>query len=230
MKKNLTPSRKAVVAVALASSMLFGAGAAHALANLDGNDRSNDLVGTNGPDRIDGRGGDDDIYGRGGNDILLGGSGADDIEAGSGNDWVVGGPGRDDLYGGPGSDRIDAVDRDRDDIECGPGNDRVRANPGDLVARDCEQVTRSGAAVAGTTSSRPTAPSAPATPTATVITASQAGQIAARHVGGGVVDHIEREDDYGAAWEVDVYTPRGEYEVYVSATGRVVRVLGPFAD
>jgi uncharacterized membrane protein YkoI len=222
MKKHLTPSRKAVVAVAVASSMLFGAGAAHALANLNGNDRPNDLVGTNGPDRIDGRGGNDDMYGRGGNDVLLGGTGDDDIEAGSGNDWVIGGPGRDDLYGGSGADRIDAVDRHRDDIECGPGTDQVRANPGDVVARDCERVNRSGASVAGSTGTG-------TTPTAAVITQAQAGQIAARHVGGGVVDHIEREDDYGAAWEVDVYTARGEFEVYVSATGQVVRVLGPFA-
>lgn len=220
MRTNVAPPKKAMVAVALAGSMLFGVGAAHALTNLDGNDRANDLVGTNGPDRIDGRGGNDDLYGRGGNDVLLGGAGVDDIEAGSGNDWLIPGPGRDDAYGGPGADRIDAVDRHRDDVECGPGTDQVRADPVDLVARDCEQVARSGAPGSGGTV---------ANPPATVISSAQAGQIAARHVG-GTVDHIEREDDHGAAWEVDVITSSGEYEVYVSATGQVVRVLGPFAD
>lgn len=58
----------------------------------------------------------------------------------------------------------------------------------------------------------------------------EAGRIAAMHVGGRV-DTIHPENgDYGAAWDVDVYAPDGEYTVYVSATGAVVRVEGPFRD
>jgi hypothetical protein len=41
---------------------------------------------------------------------------------------------------------------------------------------------------------------------------------------------VYREDDFGAAWEVEVSTPEGEYDVYVNAAGDVVRVDGPFPD
>jgi uncharacterized membrane protein YkoI len=61
------------------------------------------------------------------------------------------------------------------------------------------------------------------------ISAEQAGQIAAAHVR-GTVDTVHAEDEYGAAWDVDVYAPDGEYTVYVSSTGEVVRVEGPFRD
>ena len=63
------------------------------------------------------------------------------------------------------------------------------------------------------------------------IDAQQAGEIAASHVG-GTVDTVNREPDgdYGATWDVDVYSPEGEYTIYLSATGEVVRVEGPFTD
>lgn len=61
------------------------------------------------------------------------------------------------------------------------------------------------------------------------INAAEAGRIAAAHVGGRV-DDVERDADDGAAWEVDVYAPEGEYEVYVDAMGAVVRSLGPYTD
>lgn len=211
---------KAVAATAFAAALLVGGASAQAITGLTGSDARDDLIGTPGADRIAGKGGNDDIYGLGGPDTLRGGRGADDIEAGPGNDRLIPGAGQDDAYGGPGDDRIEAVDRHRDDISCGPGLDQVIANPGDEVARDCERVTRSGTDVSSGSA---------VGAGGNVITRAQAGQIAARHVG-GVVDHIERDDDFGAAWEVDVTTPRGEYEVYVSATGRVVRVLGPFRD
>ncbi|MFN3217339.1 MAG: hypothetical protein ACE367_12660 [Acidimicrobiales bacterium] len=75
------------------------------------------------------------------------------------------------------------------------------------------------------------APEPPATAPAsgTTITRQQAGAIAAAHVG-GTVDSVERESDYGAAWEAEVYAPDGEYTIYVSATGQIVRVEGPFRD
>ena len=69
----------------------------------------------------------------------------------------------------------------------------------------------------------------PAQPEGGTIDAQQAGQIAAAHVG-GTVDTVHRESggDYGAAWDVDVYSDEGEYIVYVSATGEVTHVEGPF--
>jgi uncharacterized membrane protein YkoI len=62
------------------------------------------------------------------------------------------------------------------------------------------------------------------------ITAEQAGRIAVALVGGSV-DTIHPEDgDHGAAWDVDVYAPDGEYTIYVSSAGEVVRVDGPYRD
>jgi len=80
----------------------------------------------------------------------------------------------------------------------------------------------------------PTADLATAEPTAAatdgqIITAEQAGEIAAAHVG-GTVDTVSAETDCGAAWDVDVYAPDGEYTLYIGATGEIVRVDGPFND
>jgi uncharacterized membrane protein YkoI len=153
-----------------------------------------------------------DLYGTPGNDRIVGRGGNDDLY-GRGNDVLIPGPGEDDVYGGPGNDRIRADDGQHDDISCGPGNDRVVADHIDDVSSNCEIVRRVGA----------DAPPAAGTP----ITAAEAGRIAAAHVGGRV-DDVERENDYGAYWEVDVYAPDGEYTIYVSASGRIVRVDGPF--
>ena len=62
------------------------------------------------------------------------------------------------------------------------------------------------------------------------VTAQQAGEIAASHVGGTVDGIYQESGDYGAAWDVDVYSSEGEYTVYVSAAGEVVHVEGPFAE
>lgn len=211
------PGRKALAGLGLSAALLAGAAGSALAATLTGDSSPNDIVGTDGADVIRGLGGGDDLYGRAGNDIIRGGAGRDDIEGEEGNDRLFGGPGEDDIYGGPGNDRIRAVDRHHDDIECGPGFDRVWANPGDDVAADCERVVRRGQAV-----------SEGGSPTGgTSISAQRAGEIAAAHVDGRV-DQIEPERDYGAAWEVEVYAPDGEYVIYVSATGQIVRVDGPF--
>jgi Ca2+-binding RTX toxin-like protein len=230
------PGRKTLAGVGLSAMLLAGAAGSALAATLTGDSSPNDIVGTAGADVISGLGGDDDLYGRAGNDIirggagdddiygeegndrLFGGPGDDDIYGGPGNDRIFGGPGEDDIYGGPGNDRIRAVDRHHDDIECGPGFDRVWANPGDDVAADCEVVVRRGVTVSEGGS--------PAPAGGTTITAQRAGEIAAAHVNGRV-DQIEPERDYGAAWEVEVYAPDGEYVIYVSATGEIVRVVGP---
>lgn len=231
------PGRKTLVGLGLSAALLAGAAGSALAATLTGDSRPNDIVGTSdndlirglggdddlygreGDDRIRGGGGRDDIYGEEGNDRLFGGPGNDDIEGGPGNDRIFGGSGEDDLYGGHGNDRIRAVDRHHDDIECGPGFDRVWANPGDDVASDCERVVRRGVAVSEAGSPSPAG--------GTTISSQRAGEIAAAHVDGRV-DQVERETDYGAAWEVEVYAPDGEYDIYVSATGEIVRVDGPF--
>ncbi len=88
----------------------------------DGNDRingagdNNQLDGGAGNDRLNGRGGDDTLIGGAGNDRLNGGSGNDvlvdgegndRISGGNGNDTVIAGSGRDVFNGGRGFDTID---------------------------------------------------------------------------------------------------------------------------
>lgn len=115
---------------------------------------------------LTGRGGNDKLKGTDRDDVIDGGAGADDITAGYGNDAIVGGPGQDkivadrdgrcnemhcDLSPGSASDTIDAVDGEVDNVTCGPGTDAVKADAADVVAPDCESVTRAGAAPASGT-------------------------------------------------------------------------------
>jgi Ca2+-binding RTX toxin-like protein len=109
---------------------------------------------------LTGKGGNDTLKGSDDDDVLDGGPGADDLTAGFGNDTIVGGAGPDkivadrdgrcnelhcDLSPGSAADTIDAVDGEVDTISCGPGTDTVKADPADVVAPDCETVTRAGA-------------------------------------------------------------------------------------
>jgi uncharacterized delta-60 repeat protein len=94
---------------------------------------ANTLRGTARADTLRGLGGNDKLYGAAGNDRLFGGSG---------NDRLFGGLGRDLLEGGIGNDTISARDSARDTIRCGRGRDVVIADRIDIVARDCERVTR----------------------------------------------------------------------------------------
>lgn len=129
------------------------------------------FVGTDGDDiasasevgnrgELSGKGGNDKLKGTDDDDVLDGGPGADDLTGGYGNDTITGGPGQDKIVGdrdgrcnelhcdlSPGSaaDTIDAVDGEVDTISCGPGTDTVKADPQDVVAPDCETVTRAGA-------------------------------------------------------------------------------------
>lgn len=105
-----------------------------------------------------GNGGNDVLKGADGADRLDGGAGADDLDAGFGDDVVVGGPGADSIAGdrrggdcGPlwcklpyGNDTIDARDGERDSVTCGAGQDTVSADLVDVVAPDCETVSRDG--------------------------------------------------------------------------------------
>jgi Ca2+-binding RTX toxin-like protein len=115
---------------------------------LAGDDKQN---GGSGNDTMDGGVGNDRqvaargndlMFGRGGKDSLDGGPGIDVIDGGSGNDTLTGGSGRDKLMGGSGNDVINARDHTADVIKCGGGRDKVVADKTDVVARDCEKVSR----------------------------------------------------------------------------------------
>jgi uncharacterized membrane protein YkoI len=62
------------------------------------------------------------------------------------------------------------------------------------------------------------------TPQNGVVDQATAEQAALAHLGEGRVTWVTREDDYGAAWEIEVTLPNGrEVDVYVDANGQVVR-------
>jgi hypothetical protein len=90
-----------------------------------GTDGDDLLRGSEYRDVLAGGGGDDRIFGRGGDDSLRGDSGRDRLDGGAGRDDVV----------------ADG-DRAADTVSCGSGSDRVRADKEDVVAHDCERVTR----------------------------------------------------------------------------------------
>ncbi len=118
-----------------------------------------EVVQVSSPSTISGGGGNDTLRASDGSDRLDGGPGDDDIDAGFGDDTIVGGPGRDSIAGdrrggdcGPlwcklpfGNDTIDARDGEVDSVTCGLGEDTVLADAIDVVASDCEHVTRAGA-------------------------------------------------------------------------------------
>lgn len=87
--------------------------------------------------------GNDRLIGTPRADSLLGLAGRDRLTGGAGSDFLHGGPGRDVVDGGPDADRI-AVQYDgaRDTVRCGRGRDLVNADPGDVVATECELVGR----------------------------------------------------------------------------------------
>ena len=112
--------KRAGLFLTLISVMVFAFAGVALAAFINGNNGSNNLVGTPRADHIWGNGGNDTIRGRGGEDELMGGTG---------------------------NDYIRAVDHRKDDIKCGRGNDRARANPGDDIETEggrCERVIRAG--------------------------------------------------------------------------------------
>jgi Ca2+-binding RTX toxin-like protein len=125
---------------------LFGRGGADRLYGFEGNDYvdgedGNDrLHGGGGNDTIAGRKGDDTIWGDAGNDRITGDRGRDRVFGGAGNDTIFGNYDADTIDGGPGNDRINVVHGGIDRVTCGPGDDVVFADPGDVVAKDCESV------------------------------------------------------------------------------------------
>jgi hypothetical protein len=134
----------------------------HTASRLVGTDAAEylEVFQVTGPSELIGGGGNDTLKANDGADRLDGGAGDDDIDGGFGDDVIVGGPGRDSIAGdrrggdcGPlwckypfGNDTIDARDGERDSVMCGAGQDSVSADAIDVVAGDCETVTRDGGA------------------------------------------------------------------------------------
>jgi Ca2+-binding RTX toxin-like protein len=106
---------------------------------------------------LTGKGGNDQLKGTDADDAIDGGAGNDALTGGYGNDTIVGGPGQDKIVGdrdgrcnelhcdlSPGSsaDTIDALDGEVDTVSCGPGQDSVKADAADVLAADCEAISR----------------------------------------------------------------------------------------
>lgn len=97
----------------------------------------------------DGRPGDGDNYGSDIENVngsmvarnrLVGNNGRNVLVGGDLSDVLVGGGGKDDLDAGSGNDTLNALDgRGGDRVTCGAGADVVHADPGDVVAGDCEK-------------------------------------------------------------------------------------------
>ena len=116
-----------------------------------------------GNDGVEAGDGHDIVFSGWGDDTVNGGPGADLIFAQQGADTISGGPGPDRLWalagvdvtkqagepadtldGGFGNDRFYVRDGEADKVTCGPGFDRVRADYKDVVANDCERLSRHG--------------------------------------------------------------------------------------
>jgi Ca2+-binding RTX toxin-like protein len=113
-----------------------------------------------GDDVVEGSPAADNLFGGTGRDQLRGGPGNDYVDGGADADRVTGNGGANTLLGGAGADVLDGSDPQSQDrflagagndlvisrdgrpepVSCGDGVDRARANPGDSVANDCEQV------------------------------------------------------------------------------------------
>ena len=125
---------------------------------LEGTPAADDIVtfGQDGGMVVRSLGGDDQIQTGSQKDDLDGGAGADTIAGGFGDDTITGGPGADVIVadGGTvycgyytcevpfGNDRVLARDGEVDSVDCGVGQDSVEADVDDVVAANCETVSR----------------------------------------------------------------------------------------
>ena len=106
-------------------------------------DGADNISGGDGNDALFGQGGNDNIDGDAGADRIYGGPGNDNIDGDDGNDVITGGSGSDNISGNDGNDKIYARDGVKDTITCGNGPmDTVDADKIDVIAKDCENVTR----------------------------------------------------------------------------------------
>jgi hypothetical protein len=100
------------------------------------------IVGTWGNDTVRGTAQADSICTLPGADRIDGLAGSDLIRSGNGDDTVTGGRGRDTIDAAGGRDVIIVRDGERDVVQCGSERDTVLADRKDVVARDCERVSR----------------------------------------------------------------------------------------
>ncbi|NOT41185.1 MAG: calcium-binding protein [Alphaproteobacteria bacterium] len=77
------------------------------MANINGNNNANTLIGTAFADNINARGGNDYVDAGDGNDYVDGGNGNDILKGGLGHDQMFGGANNDRLNGGEGDDALD---------------------------------------------------------------------------------------------------------------------------
>ncbi len=104
------------------------------MANINGNNSSNTLIGTAFADTINAKGGNDTVDAGDGDDFVDGGSGNDILKGGLGHDLLFGGDGTDRLNGGDGNDQIDG----------GAGVDWAEFDGGAAVNVDLTAGTSSG--------------------------------------------------------------------------------------
>lgn len=122
-------TRTALAIAAVVLALTLAASDFAATETLVGGPTDDVLAGTPERDHIDGRRGRDEIRGLEEGDLLEGGYGADSLH----------GDGDDTLFAEQNTKR---GKRARDEVFCGPGFDRVYANSKDMVADDCERVSR----------------------------------------------------------------------------------------
>jgi Ca2+-binding RTX toxin-like protein len=79
----------------------------HSFENVLGSQGNDRIYGDNSNNNLEGENGNDRIYGRGGNDTLQGENGNDSLFGGAGNDRLIGSVGVDYLRGDEGSDRFE---------------------------------------------------------------------------------------------------------------------------
>ena len=77
------------------------------MANINGNNSNNNLIGTAFADTILAKGGNDIVDAGDGDDYVDGGNGNDTLKGGLGNDIMFGGANNDRLHGGDGNDQLD---------------------------------------------------------------------------------------------------------------------------
>jgi hypothetical protein len=105
---------------------------------LTGTNVAEFIDGLDGNDTINGRDGNDRIYGRGGRDVINGGTGDDIINGGKGKDRIVGATGNDTLTGDHGSDTFvfakgDGHDTITDFVTTGKAKDVIDLSDFDLT-------------------------------------------------------------------------------------------------
>ena len=100
------------------------------MAQINGTDAVETIIGTPQPDQIDAMAGNDSVLAGDGDDYVKGGAGNDRMSGEAGNDTLRGGYGDDALRGGLGDDLLEGS-AGRDTLRGEQGNDTLRGGSGD---------------------------------------------------------------------------------------------------